>query len=174
MKNISLSFTPLAEETTEYMRYSEAPYMTARIKRLVIPFALCCVMGFVFEFYICVCSLCFFAVNVITSVILNRNNIKTLEKSPAATRNQTVDFYEDHIEITLHPDMYFKGTSVKHIPMDAVFFVLEGKSCINFITKSFGAVTIPKRVLNEQDEEKIRNLTDNLFSNKYKKITDRR
>ncbi len=172
MKSISLSFTPLPHETTEYMRYSEAPYMRVRIRRMIIPFALCCLMGLLINFYICVCSLCFFAVNTIVSVMLNKNNIKALEKSPVAVRNQTVDFYEDHVEITLHPDMNFKGTTVKHVPLKAVFYVLEGRDCINFITKSFGAVTVPKRILSEQDEEKIRNLIDNLFSDKYKKITD--
>ncbi len=174
MKSISVNFTPMPEETVEYMRYSESPYLTMRIRRMLLPFVICCVAGLLIDFYICVCSLCFFAVNIITSAMLNKNNIKNLEKSPVAVRNQTVDFYEDHIEITLNPDKSFKGTSVKHIPMSAVFFVLEGRSCINFITKNFGAVTLPKRALSEQDEEKIRNLIDNLFSDKYKKITDRR
>ena len=172
MKSISLSFTPLPHETTEYMRCSEAPYMTVRIKRMIIPFIFCCIMGLFLNFYICVCSLCFFAVNIIVSVMLNKNNIRALEQSPVAVRNQTVDFYEDHVEITLNPDMNFKGLSVKHVPMKAIFYVLEGRDCISFITKSFGAVTVPKRILNGQDEEKIRNLIDNLFSDKYNKITD--
>ena len=170
MKSISLNFTPLPEETSEYMRSSEMPYLKIRIKRMLVPFLICCVAGLLIDYYICICSLCFFAVNIITSAIINRNSIRELEKSPVAVRNQTVDFYEDHIELMYNPGSGFKGTTVKHIPVSTVLFVAECNNTITFITKNAGAISIPKRILQGEDEEKIRNLIENLYSDKYQKI----
>lgn len=173
-KSISLSFALTSEEASEYIAFSEGHIIGARIKRMLFPFILCCVVAYFVDFYVCVCSFCFFLVNVITSAVLNRKTRRDFEKSPMVKRDQTVDFYEEHIVLTYKPSNGFRGTSVKHFPMKAVLFVFEGEKSISFITKNLGMIIIPKRILTAEDAEKLDNLISNVFSDKYKKITDRR
>ncbi len=170
MKHISISYTPTAEDYISYSKKAEPALFYMRIKRMMLPFAIMMIAGFFFDIYLSILSFSFFLISNLAPAMLNREYVKKQEKSKFTKRPVTVDFYEDHIVYSYNPDENFKGRGERHYGFKAINGVVESEEYIYFLTKAANIINIPKRVLQQEEYDMLKNLIDNLFSNKYQKI----
>ena len=88
-------------------------------------------------------------------------------KSKIGRRITTVDFYSDHFEILYLPDENFKGKSERHYPLSSVKMVLQNSGYIYFKLEDYTTLIIPRRNINPENAEKIKNMIDNLYPDRF-------
>lgn len=170
MKHISLDFTPTAEDSISYAKKAEPALFSLRIKRMMLPFVIMMIAGLIFDLYLSILSFSFFLIASLAPAMINREYIKKQNKSEFILRPVTVDFYEDHIVYIYNPNEKFKGRGEKHFGMKAIGGVVESEDYIWFLTKAGSIINIPKRILQQEQYDMLRNLISNLFSDRYQKI----
>lgn len=170
MKYFSLCYTPTADDFVSYAKKVEPAVFALRVKRLLIPFGLLAVAGLIFDFYFSVIALSFFVCAALIPAIINRDYIKLQKSSQFIMRPLCIDFYDNHIVQIFLPGGRFKGRNEKHFGFREVATVIESEEYIWFLTRSASVINIPKRILSEEQYGMLRNLTDNLFADKYQKI----
>ena len=82
----------------------------------------------------------------------------------------TVEFYEDHFVVRNKPDEISESFSEKHYGFDTVVNAFESEEYFYFIFSTNNILIIPKRAVDEEQKDNIKNLIDNLFSGIYRKI----
>lgn len=170
MKYLSLSYTPTPEDFVSYANKSEGAVFALRAKRMIIPFGIIAVAGLLFDVYYAIIALSFFICATLVPAIINREYIRKQKDSQFILRPVIIDFYEDHIVQSFLPGGRFKGRNEKHFGFKAIAGVIESEEYIWFLTKAASLINIPKRILSEEQYGMLRNLTDNLFADKYQKI----
>lgn len=170
MKYLSLCYTPTPEDFVSYAKKAEPAVFALRAKKMILPFGIIAVAGLMFDFYLSVIALSFFICATLVPAIINREYIKKQKSSQFILRPVCLDFYDDHIVQTFLPGGRFKGKNEKHFGFKAIAGVIESEEYIWFLTKAASLINIPKRILSEEQYGMLRNLTDNLFADKYQKI----
>lgn len=82
-------------------------------------------------------------------------------------RINSYDFYADHIEIHSIDDGKSKESTERHLKMNGFVSVAESSTNFYFFYMNERMLLIPKRVLDEEEYNMIRNLIDNYFSKVY-------
>lgn len=101
-------------------------------------------------------------------VILKNNAKKAFSKNFAFKTDIVVDFFNDHI-VEKNEGGETKIQFENHFPLEAIKKVEETQEhYIFFVTRS-EILVIPKRALNEEQTEKISNLIQNVFLNRYQR-----
>ena len=106
-----------------------------------------------------------FVTNPVWSEYLIR---RTYKNNFMLRQNTTVLFYQDHI-VEKSED----GSKImyeEHFPLEAIKSIIESKEHYLLFISPVQAIIIPKRAMNEEDREKMKNLILNIFSNRYKNI----
>lgn len=107
-------------------------------------------------------------VYIFMSVILNKEFYKTIfKRSKMLKRNVTVEFYDNHIEEKYLPDEFSSSQIEKHYSFKDILSIIEAKENIFIMLSDNSMINIPKRSLNDENYTMIKNMINNLFSNKY-------
>ena len=83
----------------------------------------------------------------------------------------TVDFYGDHLVYTLGSDNSYKGKSERHLGFDKLENIFDFNEAFIFSFTSEGGINIPKRAMSPEQIDMVYNLVENLFKNKYVKVS---
>ncbi|MBR5437936.1 MAG: hypothetical protein IKV21_03360 [Clostridia bacterium] len=114
--------------------------------------------------------LAFILVPKIADIITVLSQIKMTDKSFLGKRPVTVDFYGDHIVYSFGSTERYKGTFEKHYAFRDVTNVIDSNNSIAFAFGEKDSVIIPKRSLDAESSQMIKNLIDNFFSSKFIKV----
>lgn len=106
-----------------------------------------------------------FVTNPVWSKYLIR---RTYKNNFMLRQNTAVLFYQDHI--VEKSDSGSKIVYEEHFPLEAIKSIIESKEHYLLFISPVQAIIIPKRAMNEEDKEKMKNLIVNIFSNRYKNI----
>ena len=83
-----------------------------------------------------------------------------------------VDFYNDHIIVSYEGNEQIKSHSEKHYGFHMVQNVLESNENVYFAFNDNSLLIIPKAVLDSERYTMISNLIENLFKNKYQRLSN--
>lgn len=101
-------------------------------------------------------------------LILKNNAKKVFSKNYAFKTDIVVDFFNDHI-VEKNEGGETNIRFENHFPLEAIKRVEETQEhYIFFVTRS-EILVVPKRALNEEQTEKISNLIQNVFLNRYQR-----
>ena len=168
MKNFSINFSLTKKDYRNFYKTINQTLLLQRLKYLAITLTVSIVFA-VLKFYsLAVTSfftmfILFFIGDIVNITYILRMN----DRSRIGKRRTTIDFYNDHFEIINYPDEYFKGKSERHYPLDTVKMVLENKDYIYFKLEDFTTLIIPKRDIETDSYEKIKNMIDNLYPDRF-------
>ena len=168
MKNFSITFSLEKEDYKKFYATINKALLPQRLKyaaiTLVVP------VGFlILKYYsLAVTTLCLLWIMFFLSDIVNRIYILRMnDKSKIGRRKTTVDFYTDHFEILYLPDENFKGKSERHYPLSSVKMVLQNSEYIYFKLEDYSTLIIPRRSIDPEAKEKIKNMIDNLYPDRF-------
>ena len=168
MKYFSITFSLKKEDYKNFYKTINNSLLLQRLKFSAI------ILGITFIFMVMnlysLAVTAFFLMFILFFVgdLINRTYILRMnDKSKICKRHPTVDFYSDHIEIIYLPDEYFKGTSERHYPLTSVKMVLQNSDYLYFKFDDFTTLIIPRRDIDKESAEKIRNMIDNLYPDKF-------
>ena len=113
----------------------------------------------------------FLIIPSIASNIYNNSYISSIYKSKTMKRPITVDFYGDHLVFTLESDLFYKGKSERHLGFDKLENIFDFNEAFIFSFKNEGGINIPKRAMSPEQIDMVYNLVENLFKNKYVKVS---
>lgn len=168
MKNFSISFSLSKEDYKNFYKTINKAFMPRRLKFSAITFVVAFVLAFMKYYSLAVTSIClmcilFFLGDFVNQIYILRMN----DKSKIGRRRTTVDFYSDHFEIIYLPDEAFKGKSERHYPFSSVKMVLQSSDYLYFKTDDFTTLIIPRRDIDPEANEKIKNMIDNLYPDRF-------
>lgn len=111
--------------------------------------------------------LLFFIGSMILRPFLYKRNIKkAYEKNYAFRTDIIVEFYNDHIvEKNDGGETNIKFES--HFPLEAIQRATETQDSFVFNITGTEVLIIPKRALDEEQKQKLKNLIQNVFSNRF-------
>lgn len=112
----------------------------------------------------------FFLITLIYPLIYGKKISASLFESKLSGRNNIYDFYADHIEVHSLPDERSKSYSVRHLKMNGIVGVRESSTNFYFFYMNEKVLIIPKRVLDEEKYQMLKNMIENYFSNVYMTI----
>ena len=168
MKYFSITFSLKKEDYKNFYKTINNSLLLQRLKFSAI------ILGITFIFMVMnlysLAVTAFFLMFILFFVgdLINRTYILRMnDKSKIGKRPTTVDFYSDHIEIIYLPDEYFKGTSERHYPLTSVKMMLQNSDYLYFKFDDFTTLIIPRRDIDKESAEKIRNMIDNLYPDKF-------
>ncbi len=167
MKYFSLSYRLSAEDYREYDKIYNRDVLKLRMKRLALP--IICVI--IFNAFINIKSLpltiALISSPIIVSFLISNNFLKCRNNSLIFKRELTVDFYDNHIVTRLLPGENFKSSSEKHYGFEKIVRILESDTNFYFFFRDNSLLIVPKRYVEAEQYEMIKNLIENLFRNKY-------
>ncbi len=166
MKYFTLSYSLTTQDYREYDSIYINELLKMKLKKsflYLIPVVLCAFLDFSTAIIVAVMALLSFLLPIISC---NEFSIRR-NRSFVFDRETTVEFYDDHIVTYLLPCDKYKSQTQVHYGFDKVGRVLESEKNFYFMFKDNTMVIIPKRAVGEQEYTMIKNLIDNLFSNKY-------
>ena len=168
MKNFSISFSLSKDDYNNFYKTINKAVMPQRLKFSAITFVVAFILAFMKFYSLAVTSVClmfimFFLGDFINQVYILRMN----DKSKIGKRKTTVDFYSDHFEIIYLPDENFKGKSERHYPLSSVKMVLQSSQYLYFKMDDYTTLIIPRRDIDPEAKEKIKNMIDNLYPDRF-------
>ncbi len=167
MKYFSISYRLSTEDYREYDKIYNRDVLKLRMKRMALPiiFMIICIA------FVDVKSLPLFLVlissPIIVSFLISNNFSKCRNNSLIFKREMTVDFYDNHIVTRLLPGESFKSSGEKHYGFDKIIRILESDTNFYFFFRDNSLLIVPKRYVDTEQYEMIKNLIDNLFRDKY-------
>lgn len=168
MKNFSICFSLKKEDYKNFYKTINKALFPQRLKLTAITFTVTAVLAVMKMYSLAVSACCLMFILFFISDIVNRTYVMRLnDRSIIGKRRTTVDFYNDHFEIVNNPDEYFKGKSERHYPLDTVKMVLQNEKYIYFKLEDFTTLIIPKRDIEADSYEKIKNMIDNLYPDRF-------
>ncbi len=175
MKHFSLEYYLTPEDFKVYKKLLIKSLLIAKLKPLLFAFVL--VIGFsVFltvdsDYQMLPVYLLIFAISLTAYLTVSTGQTKEMEeKSLLLKKKMYVDFYSDHFVVNTHPDEFSKSYSEKHYGFDKVMSVVESEGYIYFTFSTNNILIIPKRALTGEQYGMIKNLIENLFADKYRRI----
>lgn len=171
MKYFSLSFKLDEHDYQNYNRILTKAILLSKAKFFLLP-VIAIIVGLsifdILDVYSAIIMALIAPVFLFTTVLLNKEYYRvTFKKSKIIKRYLTVDFYDDHIEEKYTPDEYMNGYTERHYSFKDVLHIAESKENFFFLLNDNTMLNIPKRALNEETYGMIKNLINNLFSNKF-------
>ncbi len=167
MKYFSLSYRPDVEDYREYDKIYNRDILKLRMKRLALPV----IFMMIFAAFVDIKSLPLFIVlifsPIIISLLISNNFSKCRNNSIIFKRDMTVDFYDNHIVTRLLPDENFKSETEKHYGFDKIIRILESETNFYFFFRDNSLLIVPKRYVETEQYEMIKNLIENLFKGKF-------
>ncbi len=91
----------------------------------------------------------------------------SLVNSKHGQKEVRLDFYGDHIEIHVPEADGCRCTSQRHLKLNGFTMVAESESSFYFSYMNEKMLIIPKRAINEEIYQKLKNLINNYFGNIY-------
>lgn len=174
MKYFSVSFSPEKSDVNKKAILISILFGDMKDKMLSKLLIIC---GFIcFGFFVSQYELIYYAflsfifIPKIASVITVLSQIKISNESFLACRPVTVDFYGDHIVYSFGSTESFRGNFERHYAFSEVTNVIESSNSVAFSFGEKDSVVIPKRALNEESAQMIKNLIENLFKNKFIRV----
>lgn len=170
MKSISIYYVPEKEDMKYYNKKMEKAMLTAWMKKLFLPFAVMSVISIMYNIWVFISIFCFYIISVFTPVFAIRENLKSDINTPRFFKPLMIDFYEDHIEHIRLDGENGKRISEAHYRFSDVLGILETDKYFFFNVTSANLITIPKRAVNQQQYDMLKNLIENCFSGIYTTI----
>ena len=137
MKYFSLSYRLSGEDYKEYDRLYNRDYLRLRFKRLIplyiVPIIICAFLELQTAIIVGIMAVFSF----ILPFLGNRGFSKLRAESSLFKREQTVEFYDNHIVIRLLPDGNFRSETEKHYGFDKVNRILESETTFYFTFSMF-------------------------------------
>ena len=84
----------------------------------------------------------------------------------------TIDFYDDHFVVSYEGNENVKSHSEKHYGFQMIQNILESSENIYFAFNDNSLLIIPKVILDSEKYTMISNLIENLFKNKYQRLSN--
>lgn len=172
MKYFSVSFNLTSEDYSVYSKNGIRASLILRLKKIIFPLAFFIVAGLVADMPLMLMFIpLLFASGIIVPYIVDKDYVKALYKNSFILKKEmTVDFYDNHFVITTNADEFTKSSSEKHFGFDTVAAVNENDTFLFFIFRTNNILIVPKRALSPEQYGMIKNLIENLFADKYRKI----
>ena len=169
--SFSLTYLLTKEDFSSYEKKLKAATYLNRIKGMILPLIFIVAIGiFMGSGYVFSGILFFLSMIVFPDIINSEYKNQTSKASLLLKKPITVEFYEDHFVVRNNPDEISKSFSEKHYGFDTVVNVFEATDYFYFIFSTNNILIVPKRVLSDEQKDNIKNLIDNLFSDRYRKI----
>ena len=168
MKIFSINFCLTKKDYRNFYKRINQTLLLQRLKYLAITLTVSVVFA-VLKFYsLAVTSfftmfILFFIGDIVNITYILRMN----DRSRIGKRRTTIDFYNDHFEIINYPDEYFKGKSERHYPLSSVKMVLQSSQYLYFKMDDYTTLIIPRRDIDPEAKEKIKNMIDNLYPDRF-------
>ena len=167
MKYFSISYRLTAEDYSEYDKLYSSDYIKLRFKKLIplyiVPVIICTFFDLQTAIIVGVMALFSFFLPFLGNMEFS----KLRAESTLFKREQTVEFYDNHIVTRLLPDENFRSETEKHYGFDKVNRILESGTTFYFTFKDNALLVIPKKYISQEEYTMIKNLIENLFRNKY-------
>ncbi len=168
MKNFSITFSLNKEDYKKFYRTIHNALMMQRLKYCAIMLFITFVFTVMNLYSLAVTAFCLMVILFFLGDIVNRVYILRMnDKSKIGRRKTTVDFYSDHFEILYLPDELFKGKSERHYPLSSVKMVLQNSEYIYFKMEDYTTLIMPRRDIDKEASEKIKNMIDNLYPDRF-------
>ena len=168
MKNFSITFTLTKEDYKKFYRTINNALMMQRLKYSAIVLLVAFIFTVMNLYSLAVTAFCLMSILFFLGDIINRVYILRMnDKSKIGRRKTTVDFYSDHLEILCLPDENFKGKSERHYPLSTVKMVLQNSEYIYFKFEDYTTLIMPRRNIENEASEKIKNMIDNLYPDRF-------
>ena len=168
MKYFSITFSLKKEDYKNFYKTINNSLLLQRLKFSAI------ILGITFIFMVMnlysLAVTAFFLMFILFFVgdLINRTYILRMnDKSKIGKRPTIVDFYSDHIEIIYLPDENFNGKSERHYPLSSVKMVLQSSEYLYFKMDDYTTLIIPRRDIDPEAKEKIKNMIDNLYPDRF-------
>ncbi len=175
MKHFSLEYYLTPEDFKVYKKLLIKSLLSAKLRPMLFAFIL--VIGFSVittvnsDYQAIAIYIMAFAISVTAYLTVSTGQTKEMEeKSLLLKKKMYVDFYSDHFVVNTHPDGVSKSYSEKHYGFDKVITVVESEGYIYFTFSTNNILIIPKRALTGEQYGMIKNLIENLFADKYRRI----
>lgn len=168
MKNFSITFSLTKEDYKKFYKTIYSAMLMQRVKLFSIILVVSFILA-IMELYslvvtaFCLMTIFFFLADIVNRVYILRMN----DRSKIGKRPTTIDFYSDHFEVLYLPDEYFKGKSERHYPLSCVKMVLQNSEYIYFKLEDYSTLIIPRRSIDSEAKEKIKNMIDNLYPDRF-------
>lgn len=174
MKYFSLELNLKKEDYDAYYRDFGKLLLLGQLKRSSITLALMALLAgiyFSYETAGLVATVLFIGIStVIMPLIVSKKLAVSLLQARSNKRPNRYDFFADHIEIHIDADETSRASTEKHLKMKGFLAVTESKSGFYFSYMNERMFIIPKRVLDKEKYEMIKNLIDNYFSDVYMSV----
>ncbi len=171
MKYFSLCYKLQEKDFQNYNKVITKAVFANKAKVIILPiFMIAAFMLFLNQSdpYSMILMICYIPVYIFMSVILNREFYKTIfKKSKMMKRDITLEFYDNHIEEKYLPDEYSSSQIERHYSFRDILSIIEAKENIFIMLNDNSMINIPKRSLSGENYAMIKNMINNLFSNKY-------
>ena len=168
MKNFSVTFSLNKEDYKKFYGTIHKALMMQRLKYSAITLFIAFVFTVMNLYSLAVTAFCLMCIMFFLGDIINRVYILRMnDKSKIGRRKTTVDFYSDHLELLYLPDENFKGKSERHYPLSSVKMVLQNSEYIYFKLEDYTTLIMPRRDIDPEANEKIKNMIDNLYPDRF-------
>ena len=167
MKYFSLSYRLSCDDYKEYDKLYNRDYVRLRFKRLIPLYIVPVIICSFFDLQTAIIVGIMAVFSFILPFLGNREFSKLRAESSLFKREQTVEFYDNHIVTRLIPDGKFRSETEKHYGFDKVNRILESETNFYFTFTDNALLVIPKKYTSQDEYTMIKNLIENLFRNKY-------
>lgn len=173
MKYFSLSYMLSEKDYSEYDKIVFKGSLIMSAKKMIIPLFIIIGMSIFMDSLFIISALVYFTLSIIILQLINLDfSHKTRRNSKLLKRIMTVDFYDNHIVVSYDGNEQVKSYSEKHYGFQMVQNVLESRENVYFAFKDNSLLIIPKAVLDNERYTMISNLIENLFKNKYQRLSN--
>ena len=171
MKYFSLGFNLESEDYRAYYKDFGKGFLLQQLKRSAITLIFMVVLVVMYlsvQTAGLIATVVFIAgVTVLMPLHYSKKLAFSLLQARSNSKTNRYDFYADHIEIHIDADEISKASTEKHLKMKGFTSVAEGKTNFYFFYMNERVLIIPKRVLDKEKYDMIKNLIDNYFSSVY-------
>lgn len=119
--------------------------------------------------YVITALLLIFVLTVLFRPYFEMRMVRKHQKDHYALKTDiSLEFFDDHIvEKSMGGETGIEFEN--HFPLEAIMNILETNEHFAFFVSPIEAIIAPKRAMSEEDREKLKNLIENLFINKYQR-----
>ena len=173
MKYFSLSYMLSEKDYSDYEKIVFKGSIVLSLKRMILPFCLIISMCLFVDVLFIVPAIIYFMISLIVPQVLNIEfSHKTRKNSRLLKRMMTVDFYNDHFVVSYEANENVRSHSEKHYGFQMLQNILESSENFYFAFNDNSLLIIPKIILDREKYEMISNLIENLFRNKYQRLSN--
>lgn len=171
MSEISLRFRLTTEDLTNYTKSVSGG------RSRILNYIFCAVAVFFIvsnilsenTSYVITALLLIFVLTVLFRPSLEARMIRKRQKNYYALKTDiSLEFFDDHI-VEKNIGGETKIEFENHFPLEAITNIVETDEHFAFFVSPVEAIIAPKRAMSEEDREKLKNLIENLFINKYQR-----